>query len=1793
MKNGANRAVGRFGDSKLESLPLVAPHLKNASREALEDALEEVNEAFASERNRSSALYYEKRNRFLDDVERTLDLLAACDAENTHLLTSLAAEQRKVDNESDNKDPSPSDASSSVLAAAKSKLFAYYQHKRFSYDDEFAFVPDAATASSTKVQHQPASKEETSSELKVIFDGSPRFGATFSVVDMTPDESSSPSIDGVEPAASQSFLYPASNEIVSPDSVASLQKALRLEAFEPIAYDKTLVVQGKPILAKDDISILQRLIVTDYHAYLELVDNIHKRLERAMRLAEAEDVSGKEVALYESSKDIHMTYVKQQVWKWICSSMHNGVRDQKPGAYKTEEEALPASWTIQVPGRPAAPSKTDEDEEKEAHEDIVCMCCFDGSFAEDRNQILFCDGCNATMHQKCYGIAEIPEGHFYCDRCAFIQRQYHDDDVDESFLKNAVRCSLCPLYHGGLKRTTDKRWVHLCCALFTGEHTSIHNLTKMSHIDISNVPLQNDGRPMVMPKMGHTSSARFAPHPDACIYCHAYGGYVVSCQHVASSETENAEATTPCSVKFHPLCAWFAGGYVHSEIADPSFQGKGRQGQYPSGLSFRFLCAQHDHETRQEQAEAIRAEQITIRSKYRINELDLTVMPGKNNKRKHRRQTKKERNGGSGGGAGGGGTSRGTAAAAQVQKELAPDHYTDKLCAICMKPTTDDLFGSGYDSQVMSAITLDYDPLPSTVTDTTSGSSGTDTINGHEESRSGISDSSSSSGGDGAGGVGEIAVKTETEEVSGEEEATRMDVVEDAPVTVTPGTPTKTAATDPTTTATVNRQVTTASPSSSSIVMMATAASPRSKATTGDGASASASASDHAHRVISCQQCGIVVHMGCLHDFAPAAAAGCLATPPTPWLCMLCATNSDVLTMSCALCPRHGGVFCPTVDQTMVHPYCARTLTSQLSIVDGEYIDMKQPVKEANRKQKCGICNRKKGLCLPCHEVGCTVYFHPLCGIRSGKGFVRSSGLYCSSSSSTAAATVAAAVAAAREACCQDHIPPGVEMSSTGFWIDGYELGHLRRSLDRARIVLDMVVKREKFKKMICKSELDLFQHRWQKALARATGKKAISSHLHPVDERDHILQLDDSSEASEYVYSDGENDDDAMDEEIDAQFQLTHGDKFVLLPDFPQQSSGKKFEALPFVHPKTGETVYISPTWTKYGEIRRPKNMRITFAGHQLFPRDIVGLNQKSFVKLQLEKVHRLTDESRVYSGIFAHRKEEEIFGKKLIQDLYRQSQMTDKEFVEYLREQAPFVELPRVGVSRRSTSSTTATTAKGTRRGSEVVLAPGVVQLDTDDDDDVGDDGDHGRVVGAKGKKGAAVAAAKATPKGKATAATPATTGRPRGRLSRRGVQNDDEYDEDDDGGEGADDDGDDDFDADAMLVDSDDDDNGRQGRRSSASHRKRRHSDVDVDADDDDADEAPRATKKAKGTAAAATGAVAVSGPHRAYQKSLDEIRALPSYQEFRKHFHHETTTTTSSTKRRAATTATAAPSVGFKAIYGAAMAAAMAAGSGLSTQLPLSSNVVISNVYRSLQDRSSSDFIALERILFHVHDSLSLLEDTHPETLAAIAEERAAQALLSPKSRASAKEQKKTTKKPKNQKNRGGGGARGRSTRATAAAEDGEINAEDAAVVVVGGGGGDEAGEEDDEKPMLIEEYEEIPYEDLPSYDEYVRRPVCFQAMRTRLQAHQYTSIAAYATDFYTLMNNARVVATMTNTRVTFPSFPLSTPCHVMAVFAHLMLCVNRFGTIPSDWQNSSNALSGMAYSIPVKMTFSKE
>lgn len=80
----------------------------------------------------------------------------------------------------------------------------------------------------------------------------------------------------------------------------------------------------------------------------------------------------------------------------VATTTARGMKDHNEEFNKSVLENIPASWVLRVDGRPA-PANVEEDD-KEGHEDAVCMCCFDGSSLEG-NRIMFCDGCNAALHQ--------------------------------------------------------------------------------------------------------------------------------------------------------------------------------------------------------------------------------------------------------------------------------------------------------------------------------------------------------------------------------------------------------------------------------------------------------------------------------------------------------------------------------------------------------------------------------------------------------------------------------------------------------------------------------------------------------------------------------------------------------------------------------------------------------------------------------------------------------------------------------------------------------------------------------------------------------------------------------------------------------------------------------------------------------------------------------------------------------------------------------------------------------------------------------------------------------------------------------------------------------------------------------------------------------------------------------------------------------------------------------------------------------------------------------------------------
>jgi origin recognition complex subunit 4 len=58
-----------------------------------------------------------------------------------------------------------------------------------------------------------------------------------------------------------------------------------------------------------------------------------------------------------------------------------------------------------------------EEEEEEDDDDEVCALC-NRPDSKAGNQILFCDGCDLAVHQKCYGVPRIPRGDWLCKDCS-------------------------------------------------------------------------------------------------------------------------------------------------------------------------------------------------------------------------------------------------------------------------------------------------------------------------------------------------------------------------------------------------------------------------------------------------------------------------------------------------------------------------------------------------------------------------------------------------------------------------------------------------------------------------------------------------------------------------------------------------------------------------------------------------------------------------------------------------------------------------------------------------------------------------------------------------------------------------------------------------------------------------------------------------------------------------------------------------------------------------------------------------------------------------------------------------------------------------------------------------------------------------------------------------------------------------------------------------------------------------------------------------------------------------------
>ncbi|XP_066889075.1 lysine-specific demethylase 4B isoform X2 [Kogia breviceps] len=131
--------------------------------------------------------------------------------------------------------------------------------------------------------------------------------------------------------------------------------------------------------------------------------------------------------------------------------------------------------------------------------------------------LISCAKCCLQVHASCYGIRpELVNEGWTCSRCAAHAW--------------TAECCLCNLRGGALQMTTDRRWIHVICAIAVPEVRFL-NVMERHPVDISAIPEQRWKLKCVYCRK------RMKKVSGACIQC--------SCEH--------------CSTSFHVTCAHAAG----------------------------------------------------------------------------------------------------------------------------------------------------------------------------------------------------------------------------------------------------------------------------------------------------------------------------------------------------------------------------------------------------------------------------------------------------------------------------------------------------------------------------------------------------------------------------------------------------------------------------------------------------------------------------------------------------------------------------------------------------------------------------------------------------------------------------------------------------------------------------------------------------------------------------------------------------------------------------------------------------------------------------------------------------------------------------------------------------------------------------------------------------------------------------------------------------------------------------------------------------------------------------------
>jgi len=199
-------------------------------------------------------------------------------------------------------------------------------------------------------------------------------------------------------------------------------------------------------------------------------------------------------------------------------------------------------------------------------QDLLCSVCGQGH-SEEPNQIVFCEMCDLAVHQRCYGVAQIPEGEWLCWPCKEYESACLKKGMPKSQIRkprfqgsdftavDAVKCACCPVKRGAFKKTRQGEWVHVVCAMWN----------KVSIEDKNAADCIGSVKDCVQGSQSLT-----------CSICNQKGGAIIKCNY------------GHCQTFFHPLCARAAGFIM------PLRSGVG------TGAMVRAYCGRHGHLVQQQ-----------------------------------------------------------------------------------------------------------------------------------------------------------------------------------------------------------------------------------------------------------------------------------------------------------------------------------------------------------------------------------------------------------------------------------------------------------------------------------------------------------------------------------------------------------------------------------------------------------------------------------------------------------------------------------------------------------------------------------------------------------------------------------------------------------------------------------------------------------------------------------------------------------------------------------------------------------------------------------------------------------------------------------------------------------------------------------------------------------------------------------------------------------------------------------------------------------------------------------------